>query len=147
MGGALKAVIPFPDINPNIIEIGPFKLRWYGLMYVLGFVGGWILARRRAQNSWSIIKLQQVDDLIFYCMLGVILGGRLGYVIFYGWAYWLQDPLYVFKITQGGMSFPFLSLTREYGIVPTGQVRTRVQAFLEKLEIARVRRGARGEGP
>jgi phosphatidylglycerol:prolipoprotein diacylglycerol transferase len=74
-------------------------------MYVLGFVGGWMLALRRSQQKWSVIRPEQVDDLIFYCMLGVILGGRIGYCIFYGWEYWLQDPLYVFKITQGGMSF------------------------------------------
>ncbi len=98
-------MLTYPEIDPIIFSIGPLAIRWYGLMYVLGFVGGWVVARKRSQKSWSIIKLEQVDDLIFYCMLGVILGGRLGYCIFYGWEYWLQDPLYVFKITQGGMSF------------------------------------------
>jgi phosphatidylglycerol:prolipoprotein diacylglycerol transferase len=98
-------MLTYPEFDPIIFSIGPLAIRWYGLMYVLGFVGAWILARKRSQKSWSIIRLEQVDDLIFYCMLGVILGGRLGYVLFYGWEYWLQDPLYVFKITQGGMSF------------------------------------------
>lgn len=98
-------MLTYPDIDPIIFSIGPLAIRWYGLMYVLGFVGAWLLARKRSRQSWSIIKVEQVDDLIFYGMLGVILGGRLGYSIFYGWEDWLQDPLYVFKITQGGMSF------------------------------------------
>lgn len=98
-------MLTYPDIDPVIFTIGPLAIRWYGLMYVIGFVAGWMLARKRAQKSWSIIKLEQVDDLIFYCMLGVIVGGRLGYCIFYGLDYWLADPLYVFRITQGGMSF------------------------------------------
>jgi prolipoprotein diacylglyceryl transferase len=98
-------MLTYPEIDPVIFTIGPLAIRWYGLMYVLGFVGGWMLALRRSQQKWSVIRPDQVDDLIFYCMLGVILGGRIGYCIFYGWEYWLQDPLYVFKITQGGMSF------------------------------------------
>ena len=98
-------MLTYPEIDPVIFSIGPLAVRWYGLMYVLGFVGAWLLARKRSQQSWSIVKPEQVDDLIFYGMLGVILGGRLGYSFFYGWEYWLQDPLYVFKITQGGMSF------------------------------------------
>jgi len=98
-------MLTYPEIDPVIFSIGPLAIRWYGLMYVLGFVGGWILARKRSHESWSIVKPGQVDDLIFYCMLGVIVGGRLGYSVFYGFEYWLADPLYVFKITQGGMSF------------------------------------------
>ncbi|MDX1403484.1 MAG: prolipoprotein diacylglyceryl transferase [Woeseiaceae bacterium] len=98
-------MLTYPDFDPIIFSIGPLAIRWYGLMYVIGFVAGWLLARRRAQKSWSVVKPEQVDDLIFYCMLGVIAGGRLGYSLFYGFEYWLDDPLYVFKITQGGMSF------------------------------------------
>ncbi len=98
-------MLTYPEIDPVIFTIGPLAIRWYGLMYVVGFVAGWLLARKRSHRSWSVVKPEQVDDLIFYCMLGVIIGGRLGYSIFYGLEYWLQDPLYVFKITQGGMSF------------------------------------------
>ena len=98
-------MLNYPEIDPIIFAIGPLAVRWYGLMYVIGFVGGWMLARNRAQQSWSVIKPEQVDDLIFYCMLGVILGGRVGYSLVYGWEYWLDDPLYIFKITKGGMSF------------------------------------------
>ena len=85
-------MLTYPEIDPIIFSIGPLAIRWYGLMYVLGFVAAWVLARKRSEQSWSIIRKEQVDDLIFYAMLGVILGGRLGYSIFYGFEYWLQDP-------------------------------------------------------
>ena len=95
----------YPEIDPVLISIGFLKIRWYGLMYVIGFVIAWLLARHRAKQPWSVIRPEQVDDLIFYSMLGVILGGRLGYVFFYGLEYLRDDPLYLFKITEGGMSF------------------------------------------
>jgi len=98
-------MLTFPQIDPVIFAIGPLKVRWYGLMYVLGFVAGWWLARKRAAKNWTPISPDQVDDLIFYAMLGVILGGRLGYVLVYGWDQLTSDPLYIFKITEGGMSF------------------------------------------
>jgi phosphatidylglycerol:prolipoprotein diacylglycerol transferase len=98
-------MLTYPEIDPIIFSVGPLAVRWYGLMYVIGFLAAWFLARRRAEKPWSAIKPSQVDDLIFYSMLGVIAGGRLGYCLVYGWEYWLEDPLYVFKITQGGMSF------------------------------------------
>ena len=98
-------MLTYPEIDPVIFSIGPLAIRWYGLMYVAGFIAAWILAGRRSKASWSVIKPGQVDDLIFYCMLGVIVGGRLGYCFFYGWSNWLQDPLYIFKIWEGGMSF------------------------------------------
>ena len=98
-------MLTYPEIDPVIFSIGFVKIRWYGLMYVLGFIAAWYLARRRAKEPWSIIKPAQVDDLIFYCMLGVIVGGRLGYVFFYGFDQLMDDPLYLVKITEGGMSF------------------------------------------
>ncbi len=98
-------MLTFPDIDPIIFSIGPLAVRWYGLMYVVGFVLGWWLARRRSIKPWSIIKPDQVDDLAFYVMLGVILGGRIGYALFYGTDQLFSDPLYLFKITEGGMSF------------------------------------------
>jgi phosphatidylglycerol:prolipoprotein diacylglycerol transferase len=98
-------MLNYPHIDPVIFSIGVVKIRWYGLMYVFGFLLGWWLARKRAALSWSTIKPEQVDDLIFYAMLGVILGGRLGYSIAYGWDQLISDPLYIFKITEGGMSF------------------------------------------
>ncbi|MBT8085298.1 MAG: prolipoprotein diacylglyceryl transferase [Woeseia sp.] len=98
-------MLTYPSFDPVIFEIGFFKVRWYGLMYVIGFVLAWWLARRRAEKSWTPVKPVQVDDLIFYCMIGVIVGGRLGYCLVYGWEQLISDPLYIFKITEGGMSF------------------------------------------
>ena len=98
-------MLTYPEIDPIIFALGPLKIRWYGLMYVIAFLLAWWLARNRALKSWSIIKPGQVDDLLFYGMLGVIVGGRLGYALFYGWGQLTSDPFYLFKITQGGMSF------------------------------------------
>ncbi|HLT90514.1 MAG TPA: prolipoprotein diacylglyceryl transferase [Woeseiaceae bacterium] len=98
-------MLPYPDIDPVIFSIGPLKLRWYGLMYVIGFVLGWWLARRRAARPHSPISPAQVDDLVFYAMIGVVVGGRLGYSFIYAWDRLLADPLYVLRIWEGGMSF------------------------------------------
>ncbi len=98
-------MITYPEIDPVIISIGFLKIRWYGLMYLIGFVVAILLAKARTKKTWSPVKYSEVDDLIFYCMLGVILGGRLGYVIFYGWHQLISDPLYIFRIMEGGMSF------------------------------------------
>ena len=98
-------MLTFPEIDPVIFGIGPLKIRWYGLMYVIGFLLAWWLARRRCQQPWSPVNAKQVDDLIFWSMVGVIVGGRLGYCLVYGWEQLLSDPLYIFKITEGGMSF------------------------------------------
>ncbi len=95
----------YPDIDPVIFEIGFLKIRWYGMMYVVAFLFGWWLARVRCKRADSPINGQQVDDLVFYAMLGVIVGGRLGYVLFYGFNEFLADPLYPVKIWEGGMSF------------------------------------------
>lgn len=96
--------IEFPQIDPVIFEVGPVAVRWYALMYLIGFVAAYFLANRRAKasNDWNS---DQVSDLLFYGFLGVILGGRIGYVLFYQFDYFLQNPLYLFKIWEGGMSF------------------------------------------
>lgn len=98
-------MLKYPGFNPIAIEIGPVKVHWYGVMYLLGFAGGWWLARLRARKPGSTWKASDVDDLIFYEMLGVILGGRIGYVLFYGLTFWKRDLWYPFKIWEGGMSF------------------------------------------
>jgi len=98
-------MLHYPGFNPIAIEIGPIKVHWYGLMYLLGFGAAWALARRRAANPASTWKPNDVDDFLFYAMLGVILGGRIGYVLFYGIGYWAKDALYPLKIWEGGMSF------------------------------------------
>jgi len=94
-----------PDIDPVAFSVGPVAVRWYGLMYLIGFVLGWLLGRRRANRPGSGWTLQQVDDLIFHAALGVILGGRVGYVLFYDCGAFLDNPLVLFKIWEGGMSF------------------------------------------
>ncbi len=95
----------YPDIDPVFLELGPLKLRWYGLMYLVGFAGGWWLARLRARRPNSGWTVMQVDDLLFYCALGAVLGGRIGYILFYGFQDWLDDPLRLFRVWEGGMSF------------------------------------------
>jgi phosphatidylglycerol---prolipoprotein diacylglyceryl transferase len=97
-------MLQFPAFNKIAFEIGPLKVHWYGVMYLLGFAVGWWLGRRRAARPGSTWKPNDVDDLVFYSMLGGILGGRIGYVLFYGMAFWAEDPWYPLKITEGGMS-------------------------------------------
>jgi phosphatidylglycerol:prolipoprotein diacylglycerol transferase len=98
-------MLNYPEIDPIIFSIGFLKIRWYGLMYVIGFLFAWWLARSRSTRADSPVTAEQVDDLIFYGMLGVIIGGRVGYCFVYGWDELLADPLYLVKITEGGMSF------------------------------------------
>ncbi len=97
--------IIFPDIDPVIFSIGPLSVRWYGLMYLVGFFLAILLANRRAAKPGSGWTKDDVSDLLFYCFLGVILGGRIGYVLFYHFDLFLANPLYLFRIDQGGMSF------------------------------------------
>jgi phosphatidylglycerol---prolipoprotein diacylglyceryl transferase len=94
-----------PDIDPIAVHIGRFGIHWYGLMYLVGFVGGWWLGVWRAKRPNSGWQPQEIADLLFYIALGVILGGRLGYVLFYNLPYYAQHPLEVFAIWTGGMSF------------------------------------------
>ena len=90
-------------INPIAFSIGPLKVHWYGLMYLVGFVGAWLLATYRAETIG--LTKDQVTDLIFYTALGVVLGGRIGYMVFYDLPGLLENPLNLFKVWDGGMSF------------------------------------------
>lgn len=101
----LAIVFEYSGFDPVALQLGPLAIRWYGLMYLIGFGGGWWLGRVRARKPWSPIKVEQVDDLFFYIALGVILGGRIGYMLFYGFDQILENPLSLLKIWQGGMSF------------------------------------------
>ncbi len=94
-----------PDFDPVAFSLGPLQVRWYGLMYLFGFLAGWALGRYRAGRPNSTWQAQQVDDLLFYIALGVILGGRVGYVLFYSFDALLSDPLLLIRIWEGGMSF------------------------------------------
>lgn len=95
----------YPGFDPVALQLGPLAIRWYGLMYLVGFAGAWWLARRRAARPGAPIGPAQVDDLIFYSALGVILGGRVGYMLFYGFDQLAANPLNIFRLWEGGMSF------------------------------------------
>ncbi|NJB68973.1 phosphatidylglycerol:prolipoprotein diacylglycerol transferase [Desulfobaculum xiamenense] len=95
----------YPHIDPVALHFGPLSVRWYGLMYLVGFAAAWSLGRMRAARPGSGWTREQVDDLIAWGMLGVILGARLGYVLFYDLPVYLDNPAEVFMIWKGGMSF------------------------------------------
>jgi phosphatidylglycerol:prolipoprotein diacylglycerol transferase len=102
--------IPFPMIDPVALQIGPLAIRWYALAYIAGLLGGWWLATRlvRAPGLWGRtppLDATGIDDMLLYAAVGVILGGRLGYVLFYNPAYYLQHPLDALMVWHGGMSF------------------------------------------
>ena len=94
-----------PQFDPVAFSIGPLAVRWYGLMYLVAFVQFILLGRYRIKNRPGLLTAEQLDDLLFYGMLGVILGGRLGQVLFYEPAYYLAHPLEIVAIWKGGMSF------------------------------------------
>jgi phosphatidylglycerol:prolipoprotein diacylglycerol transferase len=98
-------MIVYPDFDPVAFSIGGVKVHWYGLMYVVGFIAGWWLARRRAMAPGSTWKPADVDDLIFFAAVGVIVGGRLGWILVYGFDALREDPLAIIRVWQGGMSF------------------------------------------
>ncbi len=93
------------DLSPIALELGPLAIRWYGLMYLLGFALFLLLGKLRAKDPWREMTSRDVDDLLFMGMIGVIVGGRLGHVIFYGPpSYYLQHPLEIFAVWKGGMA-------------------------------------------
>jgi phosphatidylglycerol:prolipoprotein diacylglycerol transferase len=104
-------MIEYPGFDKIALEIGPFggfgplKIHWYGIMYLIAFATAWWLGRVRAAKPNSTWKPADIDDFMFFAMLGVILGGRIGYVLFYGMSFWAKDALYPFKVWDGGMSF------------------------------------------
>jgi phosphatidylglycerol---prolipoprotein diacylglyceryl transferase len=99
-------MLQYPNINPILFEIGFLKIRWYGVMYLVGFLSAWLLLNYRAKKHPELgFNPEIISDLIFYAALGVILGGRLGYMLFYDLPHLIQNPLLFFKIWEGGMSF------------------------------------------
>lgn len=98
-------MLTHPNIDPVALSLGPISIHWYGLMYLVGFAAAWGIASYRAGKSWSPVRREQVEDLIFYSALGAVLGGRFGYVMFYNFDKFLLDPLWLFKLWEGGMSF------------------------------------------
>ena len=102
--------LPFPAIDPVAIAIGPITIKWYALAYIAGLIGGWYYARRlvMADSLWGVVKRPQVvdiDDLVVWVALGVVLGGRIGYVLFYNLPMYIADPMEILAIRNGGMSF------------------------------------------
>ena len=101
-------MLPYPKIDPVIIGIGPFKLRWYGLMYVLGFLSAYFLIARQRRARFLGLQGKTLQDLIFYLAIGLIVGARLGYVLFYQFpdlGSYVRHPLEIIAVWHGGMSF------------------------------------------
>lgn len=98
-------MLTYPDINPIAVALGPVKIRWYGLMYLVGFLASWVLLRRRARTGRWAFTVNHVEDIIFYGVLGVMIGGRLGSMLFYNFSSLLADPLSLLRVWEGGMSF------------------------------------------
>jgi phosphatidylglycerol:prolipoprotein diacylglycerol transferase len=93
-----------PQFDPIAFSLGPVAVRWYGLMYLAGFVLFWWLGQVRARDAWRGMSRRDVEDLLFYGVLGVIVGGRLGYVLFYKPGYYLDNPLEALMLWKGGMA-------------------------------------------
>lgn len=98
-------MLTHPQFDPVALSIGPLKVHWYGLMYVIGFLGFLFLGKRRARRPGSLFTPDQVDDMMFWGAIGVVLGGRIGYMLFYNLKGFLSDPASFFQVWDGGMSF------------------------------------------
>ena len=98
-------LLPFPAIDPVLIQIGPFAIRWYALAYITGLLIGWRYMLRFSREEGAGLRPKEVDDLLLWVTLGVLLGGRLGYVLFYNPAYYWANPVEALALWQGGMSF------------------------------------------
>lgn len=97
--------LAYPNISPIIFSIGPFALRWYSVAYLIGILAGWWLVSRRAKKYELPLSKKNLEDIAFYMTLGIILGGRIGYILFYGRDHFWHNPLEIFEIWHGGMSF------------------------------------------
>lgn len=95
----------YPNIDPVLVSVGVFDLHWYGVMYVLAFASAWLLAMHRTHKPFSPVTHLQIDSLITYGAFGAIIGGRVGYGVFYHFDAWMGDPLLIFRLWDGGMSF------------------------------------------
>src|SRR5262249_39805398 len=97
--------LPFPVLDPVLVHIGPFAIRWYALAYVVSLIVGWRYTLWLAKQPRGRPSRQELDDFLLWATLGVVLGGRIGYILFYQPDYYFSEPLKVFFLWQGGMSF------------------------------------------
>jgi len=97
--------IPYPQINPVFLEFGPLQFRWYGLMYLLGLTGAYFLIKARVSGKGLPLAKEQIYDMVVWAALGVFIGGRLGYTLFYNFSYYIQHPAKIIAVWEGGMSF------------------------------------------
>lgn len=95
----------YPQIDPVIFQIGPLAVRWYGMMYLLGFIGGYVVMNHICKKRQFPVTADHISDLLFYGVLGVVLGGRFGYTLLYNFHYYSRHPLEIFAVWEGGMSF------------------------------------------
>ncbi|HET9483812.1 MAG TPA: prolipoprotein diacylglyceryl transferase, partial [Xanthomonadales bacterium] len=93
------------DIDPIALPLGPLNIHWYGIMYLIAFALAWWIGQQRIAKGRLPVTPEAYSDLAFYVMLGVILGGRVGYMLFYGWTEWTRDPMSIVRVWEGGMSF------------------------------------------
>ena len=98
-------LIPYPEIDPVLIQLGPLAIRWYALAYIAGLVLGWRIMRRVCEQPPAILSPLKIDDFLLWAAMGVILGGRLGYILFYKPGFYLDHPLAILTLWEGGMSF------------------------------------------
>ncbi len=98
-------MLPYPQIDPEIFRIGPLSIRWYGLMYVVGFLSAYLLVKRELLRLGEAKRIARLDSLLFYLIIGLVVGARLGYVLFYNLDYYLAHPLEIPATWHGGMSF------------------------------------------
>jgi phosphatidylglycerol:prolipoprotein diacylglycerol transferase len=101
----MLAALPYPNIDPVALSLGPLDIRWYSLAYIVGLLAAWYICRRMAERYSKTITPDHFDDMVGYAAIGVILGGRLGYILFYNFQSYLEDPIKIFYVWEGGMSF------------------------------------------
>jgi phosphatidylglycerol:prolipoprotein diacylglycerol transferase len=98
-------MIPYPRISPEIVRIGPFAVRWYGVMYLIGFAASYVLVKHQVKKKGLDLSGDFLDSLYTFIIIGLVIGARLGYVLFYNFSWYVQNPLDIFALWEGGMSF------------------------------------------
>ena len=98
-------MLPYPKIDPVAISLGPLQIRWYGLMYVIGFVVGYFLLKKRVKETGLALDADAISDFVLYVFAGLLIGARVGYVLFYNPVYYFSHPLESLQFWSGGLSF------------------------------------------